>query len=84
MGDWLFDHGLTRYENTFIHAGFRQTESLYLMKEEDMDTLGMKRGHKRKLVAALKRLKHREEDFVKNGKVTGAIAGNGSKYKVRQ
>ena len=32
MADWLFDHGLTRYENTFIHAGFRHTESLFLMK----------------------------------------------------
>jgi len=83
MADWLFDHGLTRYENTFIHAGFRQTESLYLMKEEDMDTLGMKRGHKRKLMAALKRLKHREENYVKNGVKTGAI-GNGDKYKVRK
>ena len=48
-----------------------------------MDTLGMKRGHKRKLMAALKHLKHREENYVKNGVKTGAI-GNGDKYKVRK
>ena len=85
MAEWLFDHGLTRYENTFIHAGFRHTESLFLMKEEDMDTLGMKRGHKRKFMAALKRLKHREEDYVKHGKASGANdrGGNGDKYKIR-
>jgi Ca2+-binding EF-hand superfamily protein len=74
MGDWLFDHGLTRYENTFVHAGFRHTESLFLMKEEDMDTLGMKRGHKRKFMAGLKRLKKRER-----GEEDSA-GGNGKKY----
>jgi hypothetical protein len=74
LSDWLVDHGLTRYENTFIHAGFRHTKSLFLMKEEDMDTLGMKRGHKRKFIAALKRLRRRESSE------ESAAGGNGKKY----
>ena len=57
LQEWITDHNLTQYTQTLRLAGFKETKTLLLIKEEDLDTLGFKTGHKRKLLAAIKRLR---------------------------
>ena len=56
LHDWLVDHNLVKYEQILIMAGFRETKTLLLAKEDDFDKMGFKTGHKRKVMAAVKRL----------------------------
>ena len=57
LQDWMVDHNLKQYTQTLRLAGFKETKTLLLLKEEDMITLGFKTGHKRKLLAAIMRLR---------------------------
>ena len=57
LQDWMVDHNLKQYTQTLRLAGFKETKTLLLLKDEDMTTLGFKTGHKRKLTAAIKRLR---------------------------
>lgn len=57
LHDWLIDHNLNSYQQKLRLAGFKETKTLLLIKEEDADKLGFKTGHKRKLFAAIKRLR---------------------------
>ena len=69
LQDWMVDHNLKQYTQTLRIAGFKETKTLLLMKDEDMTQLGFKTGHKRKLQAAIKRLRAVGEPLSK-----GAIA----------
>tara|TARA_B100000795_G_C22636648_1_gene374781 strand:- start:213 stop:806 length:594 start_codon:yes stop_codon:yes gene_type:complete len=57
LQEWMIDHNLKSYIQILRTAGFKETKTLLLIKEEDMTTLGFKTGHKRKLLAAIKRLR---------------------------
>jgi hypothetical protein len=57
LQDWMVDHNLKQYTQILRTAGFKETKTLLLMKDVDMTQLGFKTGHKRKLQAAIKRLR---------------------------
>lgn len=57
---FLQDLNLGQYIAAMAHFGVRDTSDLFRLEEDDLDgELGLKLGHKRKLLAALKRLEER-------------------------
>ena len=62
--EFLKDSGLAQYQDGLINMGFDDMEALIAIEEEDLDELKpkMKRGHRRKLLAAIRVIKGEESD----------------------
>ena len=56
---YIFVFSFFRYEPVFMKNGFETVEALVLVKERDIDELGLLLGHKRKLQSALKEFRGR-------------------------
>ena len=59
LNEFLKGHKLLRYEPVLVKNGFETVEALVLVKERDIDELGLLLGHKRKLQCALKEFRSR-------------------------
>jgi hypothetical protein len=59
LNEFLRGHKLLRYEPVLVKNGFDTVEALVLVKERDIDELGLLLGHKRKLQCALKEFRSR-------------------------
>ena len=57
---FLLDAGLGRYVKLFLLHGVTNTRELVVMREEKLEKLGVKVGHRRKLKLAVQRLVERE------------------------
>eukprot|EP00947_MAST-08B_sp_MAST-8B-sp1_P001309 g1309.t1 len=53
LNAFLKEHKLLKYEPVLVSNGFETVEAMLLMKDQDLDQLGLLLGHKRKLQAAL-------------------------------
>jgi WD40 repeat protein len=54
LSEWLAEVGLGQYEQTFVDQGFERVEDLHELKEEHLEKLGLKMGHRLKLLRALR------------------------------
>mgnify|MGYP006277921885 CR=1 FL=1 len=53
LSDWLKQHGLDTYEAVFAEEGFDDIDSLRDLTEDDLEKLGLKMAHRKKLLKAL-------------------------------
>lgn len=53
LSDWLKQHGLDTYEAVFAAEGFDDIDSLRDLTEDDLEKLGLKMAHRKKLLKAL-------------------------------
>ena len=64
IDDFLKKNGLAQYQDSLVDMGFDDMEALLAIEEEDLDDLTpkIKRGHRRKLLAAIRVIKGDESD----------------------
>jgi hypothetical protein len=57
LDQFLEEHGLSRFEGGLREEGFEDAEALLSIEDEDLDTIGMKTGHRRLFYRALDALR---------------------------
>lgn len=55
--DWLAYLGMKQYADSFIAEGFNTIDSILRIDDEDLDDLGVVMGHKKIILAAVKKLR---------------------------